>query len=45
MNASAPTAAHDDTAFTTGLDDLPILDLLALVEARKDATEFELVLA
>ena len=46
MNATnTRTAAHDDVTMMTGLDDLTTPALLALADARKDATDLELVLA
>lgn len=46
MNAIyTPNAAYDDVALMTGLDDLTTQQLLALADARKDATDLELVLA
>jgi|GEM_PF-4326742 hypothetical protein len=45
MNAAALTVAHDDVTLMTGLDDLSTPHLLALADARKDATDLELVLA
>ena len=46
MNATNTlTAAHDDVTMMTGLDDLTTPALLAVADARKDATDLELVLA